>query len=846
MTTVAFASLATGPLGFAAGSFGALAFGALGSVIDQAFLFPLFQRGAPDIEGPRLDDLSVQGAAEGSPMRWALGPEVRSAGSIVWSTDLIETRTTTSTGGKGGGGGSQTNFSYSISFAVHVCDTENLPQNKIDKVLRIWANGKIIYDDSNSELDGRLEDIRFYEGDNSSADLLFDFENFTIMPAFKDSAYFAVEDLQLEDWGNRLPNIEMLYSATDTQTIADAIQRICERGNLDPSEIDTSQVTGDMRGMISVGEQEMGKLLEYLMLAYNKTAIEKNGKIVFFDREQLNDKDISDQFLGAHEEGESGDSIQYPIARSLTYDAKLPRKVSVRYIDPECDYEQSTRGAIKTNEAGGELKRVELPMTLSPDEASQIAHRSLWTDWGVREEVSGSLPPSFVDINPGELVRISDEGRDELIRITEISRGDNYLVKFKGMIEEPGVYDQFAYSEDRSCLASQESLLGQDSVFLAITDHMIVDAISLQSNPNMIVSGFFFAASETEVTNNTPFLTSFRIYTDDEETGSFTPITIDPGNPGNGGQGSITSTFRKQMGFLLSGIPAPGNENGGIYWDRETTFDFEVYDPDFVPTSLPENEVLAGANSIVLMEESGSPELISFANVESIGPRQYRASKILRGRRSTDIYAKQWGANTLFTKPNLDFFTWSQSKYRPSLGPITAWWKAAPRGTNLQDVSSIEYGTEFGVVKPFPPASLRKYPQDNGDTVFGFHRRTRADHKMFATDIGFRKLSHPIIGGGEIQAFVVEIYDPTDTDIVRTIEITAPGFSTYYRADEIEDGGGLVNQNVLFNSAIYSFVYTSSDRSDDGYGPTDPVNMRIYQRTNISWMGVGHPLVASI
>lgn len=88
-----FGSAVVGGLTGAAlgGAIGATA----GSLIDSQFLFPaLFGNGTQNYSGPRLDDFRVQLASEGSPVNYCMGPHNRVSGTVIWSTDLIESSRT--------------------------------------------------------------------------------------------------------------------------------------------------------------------------------------------------------------------------------------------------------------------------------------------------------------------------------------------------------------------------------------------------------------------------------------------------------------------------------------------------------------------------------------------------------------------------------------------------------------------------------------------------------------------------------------------------------------------------------------------------------------------------------
>jgi hypothetical protein len=97
------AVLALGVVGSALGS--AIGIGAstgwLGGVLIGNLLFGGGK--GQNVEGPRLNDLSVQTSTYGSAIPLVYGA-MRMSGNVIWSTPLKETRTVKKTsGGKGGG-----------------------------------------------------------------------------------------------------------------------------------------------------------------------------------------------------------------------------------------------------------------------------------------------------------------------------------------------------------------------------------------------------------------------------------------------------------------------------------------------------------------------------------------------------------------------------------------------------------------------------------------------------------------------------------------------------------------------------------------------------------------------
>ena len=158
----------------------------------------LFPPKAPD--GPRIEDKSVQVSTYGQPIPRIYGTH-RMAGNVLWSTDLIETAK--EEGGKGGP--SYTTYSYRASFAVSIC------QGPITGIRRMWADGKLIYDQSETntgpQRDYNAQGLAIYTGSDSQL------PDPTIQalkgdtPAYRGQAYVVFTDLQLEKFGNRLPSL---------------------------------------------------------------------------------------------------------------------------------------------------------------------------------------------------------------------------------------------------------------------------------------------------------------------------------------------------------------------------------------------------------------------------------------------------------------------------------------------------------------------------------------------------------------------------------------------------------------------------------------------------------------
>ena len=145
-----------------------------------------------NFEGPRLESFHLQTSRDGAPMSRVYG-RVRLAGQVIWASRLTEHVTEETVQGGKGSGPTQTNFSYTISFAIGLCEGEILG------VDRLWANGTPLSDN------GLIKRVYTGNEDQFPDPVISAIEQNP--PAFRGTAYIVFEDFPLDDYGGRLPQI---------------------------------------------------------------------------------------------------------------------------------------------------------------------------------------------------------------------------------------------------------------------------------------------------------------------------------------------------------------------------------------------------------------------------------------------------------------------------------------------------------------------------------------------------------------------------------------------------------------------------------------------------------------
>lgn len=159
----------------------------LGRVIDQKIL----GGGSDAVEVGKIERFRLTGASEGAPVARVWG-RVRIAGQVIWATRFKESTSETG-GGKGTGGPKTTQFSYSVSLAIALCEGE------IRRVGRVWADG--------NEIAVNTLNMRVYKGQDTQLPdpKIAAVEGAGKAPAYRGIAYVVIEDLELAAFGNRVP-----------------------------------------------------------------------------------------------------------------------------------------------------------------------------------------------------------------------------------------------------------------------------------------------------------------------------------------------------------------------------------------------------------------------------------------------------------------------------------------------------------------------------------------------------------------------------------------------------------------------------------------------------------------
>lgn len=736
-------------LGVTAASIGGFIGSTIGSFIDNR----LFNSGQKQ-EGPRLEDLSVTVSVVGNPIPLLYGPENRVGGNVIWSSGLIETAQTRKEGGKGGGPSvSITEYTYRTSVAV------GLGAGVIRDVTKIWMNGQLVYDRDSGSDAGLWSSMTVYPGSLTQAadPTMQSYLGVGQTPAYIGTAYIVIADLQLADFGNRLPNIECLVDAGE-DTLDGICRDIMGRCGLDPNFQSVGTLGGAVRGY-AIGRQVNGiAALQPLALAYRFNVAEHCGDLRFSYRDSAPLATIRSDLLAGYQFGASRpDKIQW--VRAI--ESALPKSASLQYPDPERDYQANAQHRNReAGEATNDLSN-SIPIVLTADEAQQLVDSLLFEAWMARETAKFTVDDRLLSLVVDRAYWFETPVGFEPLTITRRTRGANGVIEIEAIRNRLEVYR--STNPGASAAVPPQTVLAPDEATLILLDIPIL----LDADDD---AGFYWGVVGS---GGAWRGADFKRATD--AAGPYTQVEA---------QG-----FEATVGDVTGILGAGPEDVESDEIDATTVLTVVLRHSGMELSSVSDADLEAGANAAYVGPVDGhGGEIIQFKTATLVGANTYQLTNLLRGRKGTEFARDEHAADEMFVlleqgpirRANFD---------TPDLNLERAY-KAVALLTAEADADAVLF-TNTGVgLRPYSPIFLEVAGDTGDDLELSWTRRSRLESGAL---------------GEEEELYRVRIMNALGTVVIREVDVTEPAF-TYTAAMQTADFGGPVS-DLRWRVAQVSAVY---------------------------------------
>jgi hypothetical protein len=501
---------------------------------------------------------------------------MRAAGTVIWATDLVEHRSTS--GGKGRP--KVTTYSYSASFAVA------LSGRRVASIGRIWADGKLLRGGAGDFKSTTL--FRLHDGDEDQAPdpLIVAAEAAGQAPAYRGTAYAVFEDMNLEDFGNRIPSLtfEIVAEAAPVpigaiaEALADRAVTAGETPALSGYAATGDSVRGALEGLADIVPLSLADDGVRLCLRAGAEAPTTLPAALMTERPQI-------------------------VRRGQ---GAVPGEVSIAYYEAARDYQTGLQRAVRSGGRGADRRT--LPAVIDACGAKALADYRLASLWAGRTSSKAVLAWRSAAIRPGDHVAI--EGEAGLWKIGRWTLGA--LTVTQELVRVPAAPPPVvAASPGR---AVREADLPHGPTLVRLFELPLGDG--LETKPILYAA----AAGESPGWRRAALSVSFDGGASWQDVGSTAPSAV--------------------MGLALE-VLAPA---GSAMFDTNSSLEVELLNDAMWLEGRSDDALVGGANLAAV-----GGELIQFGAVEALGERRFRLSRLLRGRRGTEWAAGSHEAGEPFT-----------------------------------------------------------------------------------------------------------------------------------------------------------------------------------------------------
>lgn len=748
-------------LGVSAASIGGFIGSTIGSFIDNLlFITPQ--------QGPRLGDLTVQTSTYGNAIPVIFGPEVRLAGNVIWSTGLKETRhhTKNKIGIVVG-----TTYTYSSSFAVCFADTHK--RGPISRVLKVWANKKLVYDASvasgplsepvGAKSAALWSDMRIHRG---TVDQLPDpgieaDKGVGNTPGYRRRFYMVWDDFQLADYGNRIPSIEVLVEAEEEIQYAAILTELSDMCGIDPNTISASSVQGSCRGY-AIGSFSSGTAaVQPLALVANFDAAQVGGALRFCARGAGPVATIPLSQLSGYQAGQDRPE---PLQWSRAPETGLPREASITFPDPDRDYQPNSQTARRqSGSAQSNLSR-DLPVVIDVATARQLADRMLWEAWVGQAIAAAQTDDTWIGLEAGRVYAVSTPAGLEPVRLKTKTRGANGVIELELARDRAEVYQSTAQGVSAVIPPQTVNEPGPSALFL-------FDSPILQDADDN--TGYYFVV--------------------DGEGPGWRGADVLRSDDGGTNYDEVAPIGRQGIIGTAEDALADGPVD---VFDRANVVTITLDSDDDELESVTELDVLNGKNACWIGPADGSPgEVLQYVIAALVGPKTYELSTLLRGRLGTEWATDTHGSGDVFVR--LDDGNLNRVDYAASDWNKARAFKAVSLLTAQADAVEVDFTNTGEGKRPLSPVHVRG-DNSTGDLAITWVRRSR--------------LAQPGLGGGPLplgestESYEIDLFD--GATFLRTLVSTTP-----------------------------EVTYPAATSALDGLAPGDTVTVEVYQMSDVRGRG---------
>lgn len=539
-----------------------------------------------------------------------------------------------------------------------------------------------------------------------------------------------------------------------TVTLAEIVQaEALKTGVLTTADIDVTSLTDTVTGYRVASMAAIRAGLEPLQASWPFDVVPSGYKIKFVRRGVNGSIATIDAVdLDAHPAGQQAGVV---LKRSREMDLQLPWRVEINYIDFGRDYDTGTQYAERLNTDSVNDLKVELAIVMTADEAAQKSEILLQAYWLERNEFVFNLPPTYMHVEPADIVTLTTPTGTHVLRLTALQYRPDGVIECTARYNNSAGYTSTAVGANSA--AAQPSVIPYGGA----VDYELLDLPVLKD-------AYDLPSYLTAMCGITSLWAGGNIYR-----------SLD-----NGQNWAFANGFSTQskIGFCKNAIAAPPTFS---LMDKASVLNVRMYYGTL--SSISELQMLNGGNHFAYGAD-GRWEIIAAQNATLQADGTYNLFDLLRGR-----FGTEWSATTHIAGDKLVLLDESLLQLvAMNSGQIGLeyLYRGIPSGGDLAAAVNTEFAYRGVNLKPLSPVYASGSKDSSNNWTINWARRTRVGGEL-------RDGVDATLGEAS-ESYEVEICSSNNyTTVKRTLTGLASPTCTYTSAQQTSDFGSVQSQLYL-------------------------------------------------
>jgi len=297
-------------------------------------------------------------------------------------------------------------------------------------------------DNSYGDVETRYSQIETFIGSETQtpSSIIEGVEGAGNVPGFRGTTYFVMEDLQLADFGNTIPQFRVKFirhkpgetgaDRYNDWTLTDTIRDLMDyvgMVELTDYEIDAGLVDYTLNGMVFTRYTSVREALRILQTLFPVDFIERDGIIKCRNRDRATQAVVPEEDLRTHVYGRSPPPA---IERERISDLELPKEIVLNFQDKDRNYSKNSARSLRQVTNSTKIETQDLPVASNTVGMLEAADRVMSRFISERTTFKLFLPPEYMEFYPGDVLQIPlPNGDQRLVRIAEQDIGANMIVE---------------------------------------------------------------------------------------------------------------------------------------------------------------------------------------------------------------------------------------------------------------------------------------------------------------------------------------------------------------------------------------------------------------------------------